>query len=67
MIAPVQAGIGPYHAMVAGTLYVYGLSFKQGTDFAFIAHTSINLYLAIFGFITFIILIFYNKKRKING
>jgi glycosyltransferase 2 family protein len=64
MIAPVQAGMGAYHFMVASTLVLYGVPLALGKDFAFIIHTATNLYLAIFGLLALGILFFYNKKRK---
>jgi hypothetical protein len=40
MIAPVQGGIGTFHALVAFILISYGLSEDQGKIFAAIIHGS---------------------------
>lgn len=64
MIAPVQAGMGAYHFMVASTLLLYGVSMEHGKDFAFIIHTVTNLYLAVIGIICLGVIFFYNNKRK---
>jgi hypothetical protein len=66
MIAPVPAGFGAYHFMVSGTLIIYGIAKQSADVFAFIIHTSINLYLAIFGLISLVVLYFYNKNKAIR-
>jgi glycosyltransferase 2 family protein len=67
MLAPIQAGIGPWHFMVYITLVHYNISEDGGKLFALIAHTSINLIYLIFGIIAIFILLYFNKGlKKIN-
>lgn len=67
MVVPVQAGIGAWHFMVYETLFVYGIDKTNGKIFALIAHSSINLSLLFFGFISLIalpVINSYYKKRQ---
>ncbi len=64
MLAPIQAGIGPWHFMVYITLAQYGITVQDGKIFALIAHTSINLVYLIFGVAAILILIYFNKGLK---
>jgi glycosyltransferase 2 family protein len=67
MLAPIQAGIGPWHFMVYITLIHYGISDNAGKLFALIAHTSINLIYLIFGVFAILILLYSNQGlKKIN-
>jgi uncharacterized protein (TIRG00374 family) len=51
MIAPVQGGIGVFHWMVAQSLLLYAISFKDGLAYATIIHSSqVLLILALGGF-----------------
>ncbi len=63
MIAPVQAGIGPWHFMVIETLFIYGIDRTDGKIFALIAHAANNLTLMIAGAISLIILPIINRKQ----
>ncbi len=63
MIAPVQAGIGPWHFMVIETLFLYGLDRTNGQIFALIAHSATNLSLMVMGIISLALLPLINKKR----
>ena len=69
MIAPVQAGIGPWHFMVYETLFIYGIEKIDGKIFALIAHTSSNGMLMIAGLIPLAILpvINRNKANPVNA
>ena len=62
MIAPVQAGIGPYHFMVIETLFIYGIDKTDGKIFALIAHAAANVPLMFMGLISLIILPVLNRK-----
>jgi uncharacterized protein (TIRG00374 family) len=64
MLAPVQAGIGPYHFMIYETLFIYGINKVDGKIFALISHTSTNLTLMIAGLISLIILPIINNSGK---
>jgi hypothetical protein len=62
MIAPVQGGIGTFHAMVAFILLYYGIPEAQGKVFAMLAHTSQMIIVLIFGGISFLYL--FRKKQE---
>jgi uncharacterized protein (TIRG00374 family) len=51
MIAPVQGGIGTFHALVAFILMAYGLSNEEGKIFAVIIHGSQALTMIVLGLI----------------
>lgn len=61
MIAPVQGGIGTFHAMVAFILLSYGIPEEQGKVFAMLAHTSQMIIVLILGGISFLYLF---RKRQ---
>lgn len=52
MVAPVQGGIGTFHALVAFILMAYGLSDEEGKIFAVIIHSSQVLTIVGFGLIS---------------
>lgn len=56
MIAPVQGGIGTFHALVAFILITYGLTEEDGKIFAVIVHTSQVLTVMGLGAISVVIL-----------
>jgi glycosyltransferase 2 family protein len=56
MIAPVQGGIGTFHALVAFILMTYGLTEEDGKIFAVIVHTSQVLTIMVLGAISVVIL-----------
>lgn len=56
MIAPVQGGIGTFHALVAFILITYGLTDEDGKIFAVIVHSSQMLTVMILGVISVVIL-----------
>jgi glycosyltransferase 2 family protein len=64
MLAPIQGGIGPWHAMVFITLIHYNIHPDPAKIFALIAHTSINLIYLVFGIISILILLYFNKGLK---
>lgn len=49
MAAPVQGGIGVFHWMVAQSLVLYGISFKDGLAYSTIIHSSQVLLILILG------------------
>jgi len=56
MIAPVQGGIGTFHALVAFILMTYGLTEEDGKIFAVIVHTSQVLTIMGLGVVSVVIL-----------
>jgi glycosyltransferase 2 family protein len=52
MIAPVQGGIGTFHALVAFILMVYGLDEEEGKIFAVIIHSSQLIVIVLLGLIS---------------
>ena len=62
MSAPVQGGIGVYHAFVASALVLYGVKYEQGLVFAFLAHTSQAVFTIIIGGTSFIAALLLTKK-----
>ncbi|MGY6558701.1 MAG: lysylphosphatidylglycerol synthase transmembrane domain-containing protein [Nitritalea sp.] len=53
MVAPVQGGIGTFHALVAYILSVLGLELTEGKVFAVIIHGSQTLLVALLGLLAF--------------
>ncbi|WP_412466994.1 lysylphosphatidylglycerol synthase transmembrane domain-containing protein [Pedobacter sp. KLB.chiD] len=49
MAAPVQGGIGVFHWMVAQSLILYGISFKDGLAYSTIIHSSQVLLILVLG------------------
>lgn len=66
MVLPIQAGMGAWHFMVASTLaFAYGLNFETDAKFfAFMAHSSTNLFLIIIGALSLVALPMLNSKYK---
>jgi glycosyltransferase 2 family protein len=56
MIAPVQGGIGAFHALVAYILTVYGISESAGKIFAIIVHGSQMITLIGLGLVSLVVL-----------
>ncbi|MGK7395185.1 MAG: lysylphosphatidylglycerol synthase transmembrane domain-containing protein [Candidatus Cyclobacteriaceae bacterium M3_2C_046] len=68
MAAPVQGGIGAYHAFVASVLVLYGIDKEDGVLFATLLHTSQVAMVIIVGGISFLIsLIIKKKSTRINS
>jgi glycosyltransferase 2 family protein len=55
MIAPVQGGIGTFHALVAFILMVFGLSEEEGKIFAAIIHGSQMLTIIVVGLLSVVL------------
>jgi len=66
MAAPVQGGIGTYHAFVGGVLMLYGISKEDGVLFATLLHTSQLVSITVFGGISFLISLFLHKNPNGN-
>lgn len=57
MVAPVQGGIGTFHALVAFILMEFGISEEDGKIFAAIIHGTQVLLILVVGFISWVILL----------
>ncbi|GGF33581.1 lysylphosphatidylglycerol synthase transmembrane domain-containing protein [Echinicola rosea] len=55
MVAPVQGGIGTFHALVAFILMTYGLTEEEGKIFAVIVHSSQVLIVLVAGVISLLV------------
>jgi uncharacterized protein (TIRG00374 family) len=64
MIAPVQGGIGTFHALVAFILVFYGLSAEEGKIFAVIIHSTQILTVLVLGMISSIFLAKFVAKEE---
>ena len=64
MAAPVQGGIGTYHAFVSGVLLLYGIEKADGVLFATLLHTSQFISIVVFGGTSFIISLFLQQRGK---
>lgn len=65
MVAPVSGGIGAWHFMVIGTLYVYGITDETAAKaFALVVHGSMTLLLMVLGLLSFVGLSFVNRKAE---
>lgn len=63
MAAPVQGGIGVFHWMVAQSLVLYSISFKDGLAYATIIHSSQVLLILILGSLSLLRMI---TKKKMH-
>ncbi len=63
MVAPVQGGIGVFHWMVAQSLVLYGISFKDGLAYATIIHSSQVLLILVLGSISLARVLVKNPNR----
>ncbi len=63
MAAPVQGGIGVFHWMVAQSLVLYGISFKDGLAYSTIIHSSQVLLILVLGSLS-LFLILTKKESK---
>lgn len=66
MIAPVQGGIGTFHALVAFILLFYGIEEEQGKIFAMVVHASQMLTILIVGTVGMGALLKYQGKATFN-
>lgn len=63
MSAPVQGGIGTYHAFVSSVLILYGITYKDGVLFATLLHTSQFIFMLIVGSISLLISIVLGRNK----
>jgi uncharacterized protein (TIRG00374 family) len=67
MIAPVQGGIGTFHALVAYILLFYGLAEEEGKIFAVIIHSTQMLTVIVLGIISLIVFLKIQTKEEPKG
>ena len=63
MSAPVQGGVGAYHAFVSGVLVIYGIEATTGLFFATLLHTSQVILVLIVGGMSMFISSFISAKK----
>jgi high-affinity Fe2+/Pb2+ permease len=66
MIAPVQGGIGTFHALVAYILFQFGVSESDGKIFAAIIHGTQLILVVILGLISWIVMLRIPAWRQPN-
>lgn len=64
MSAPVQGGIGTYHAMVSSVLLLYGIAKVDGIMFATVLHTSQTLSVIVFGGSSTLLTLWISSRQK---
>lgn len=64
MAAPVQGGMGAYHALVSGVLIIYGIASDTSLFFATLLHTSQVVFILIFGGISILLSTIISSKNK---
>lgn len=64
MAAPVQGGIGAYHALVSGVLTIYGVEATTGLFFATMLHTSQVIMYIVVGGACLVISLFVKKRIR---
>ena len=67
MIAPVQGGIGTFHALVAFILTFYGLTGEEGKIFAVIIHSTQLLTVVILGVVSLVVFLKLSRKGEPIG
>lgn len=67
MIAPVQGGIGTFHALVAFILTFYGLTSEEGKIFAVIIHSTQLITVVILGAISLVVFLKLTRKAEPIG
>lgn len=63
-LAPVQAGMGPWHFMVITTLIAFGVSDLDAKAFALIVHTTQTLWITLVGLVAIILLPLINRHYQ---
>ena len=64
MSAPVQGGIGTFHALVTAALILYGIEEADGQLFAFLLHSSQFVMILVVGSISLVISMVIKNKNK---
>lgn len=67
MIAPVQGGIGTFHALVAYILLFYGLGEEEGKIFAAIIHGTQMLTVIVLGIVSLLVFLKIQSKEEPKG
>ena len=67
MVAPVQGGIGVFHWMVAQSLVLYAISFKDGLAYATIIHSLQLLLILILGGLSMFLILKKPYPKKISS
>jgi uncharacterized protein (TIRG00374 family) len=65
MAAPVQAGIGAYHGIIALALSIYAVSWNDAMAYAILSHGSQAIGIILLGLVSLIILLIKRQKNKI--
>lgn len=63
-LAPVQAGMGPWHFMVITTLSAYGVGRTDAGAFALIVHSTQTLWITLVGLVAIIALPLVNRRYR---
>jgi hypothetical protein len=66
MAAPVQAGIGAYHGIIALALSIYAISWNDAMAYAILSHGSQAIGIILLGSVSLIILFIRRHKGKIT-
>jgi glycosyltransferase 2 family protein len=68
MLAPVQGGVGTWHAMVIATLALYGVTNEPAGAYALLLHGAQNLMIAVIGLVALVLfpLVNPNYNRQID-
>jgi len=66
MSAPVQGGIGAFHAITTLGLSLYGVSKAEGVAYAVLSHESQSLFAIFLGALSFILMMIENQKSLKN-
>lgn len=64
MVAPAPGGLGTWHFMAIGTLYIYQVPEAAARAYAFAVHGAMSLLLILGGFISLLLLPVFNKNKN---
>lgn len=67
MASPTPNGLGAFHALVAGVLVLYGITYDTGIIIATILHTSQFVTILVLGSISLVLVNVVNRKRSANN
>ena len=67
MVAPVQGGFGPWHALTISSLVLFGVAETPAETFALVVHSSMTLMIIVVGFFALIALPLLNNKNGIKN
>lgn len=63
MVAPVQGGFGPWHALTISSLVLFGVKETPAETFALVVHSSMTILIIVVGFISVIVLPLVNNSK----